>query len=89
MAQPVAKFKAGQVSAAIWENTASVKGKTVSVLKASVQRRFMDKDGQWKSTASFGRNEIPLAIYCLEKCFEHIIERSQETTDVGNEVGVM
>ena len=89
MAQPIRKFQAGQVSAAIWENTASVKEKTVSVLKASVQRRFMDKDGQWKPTVSFGRNEIPLAMYCLEKCFEHIIQHSQESTDVGNGEGVI
>jgi len=77
--KPVAKFNAGQVSAAIWPNEITVKnGHKATMLKATVQRRFKDKDGQWKSSGSFARNEIPLAIYCLEKCFEHMIESQKE-----------
>jgi hypothetical protein len=72
--KPVAKFKAGQVSAALWENEISVSGRKVTVLKATVQRRYKDKDDKWKSSASFSRNELPLAIYCLQKAFEKIIE---------------
>jgi hypothetical protein len=46
MARPVAKFSAGQVSAAIWENEVTTKaGKKVTMLKASVERRYKDKDG--------------------------------------------
>ena len=82
--KPVAKFVAGQVSAAIWENQISVNGRPVTVLKASVQRRYKDRDGQWKSSTSFSRNEIPLAIYCLQKSFEKMIEGQEEEngTDV-------
>jgi hypothetical protein len=72
--KPICKFKAGQVSAALWENEIPMNGKTVTVLKASVQRRYKDKNGEWQSSTSFGRNEIPLAIYCLEKAFQTIIE---------------
>jgi len=75
MAKPVAKFKAGQISAALWENEITAKnGHKATMLKASVQRRYKDRDGQWKSATSFSRNEIPLAIYCLQKAFEKIIE---------------
>lgn len=81
MAQPVAKFRAGQVSAAVWENEITTNGRQVTVLKASVQRRYKDKDG-WKSSGSFSRNEIPLAVYCLQKCFEHIVEGQQEDDSV-------
>jgi len=77
--RPVAKFTAGQVSAAIWENEVTTKaGKKVTMLKATVERRYKDRDGQWKSSSSFARNEIPLAIYCLHKSFEHIIESQQD-----------
>jgi len=76
--RPVAKFRAGQVSAAIWENEITVNGKKMVMLKATVERRFKDKDGQWKSSNSFARNEIPLAIYCLQKSFEHIIEGQKD-----------
>ncbi len=74
MVKPVAKFKAGQVSSALWENEISVNGRKVTMLKASVQRRYKDRDGQWKSSGSFSRNEIPMAIYCLQKAFDKIIE---------------
>ena len=77
MAKPVAKFRAGPVSAAIWENEITVNGKKAVMLKASVERRFKDKDGQWKSSNSFSRNEIPLAVYCLQKSFEHIVGAQQ------------
>ena len=86
MAKPVAKFRAGQVSAAIWENEITVNGKKMAMLKATVERRFKDKDGQWKSSNSFSRNEIPLAIYCLQKSFEHIIGAQQEDDGVEEEV---
>ena len=86
MAKPVAKFRAGQVSAAIWENEVTVNGKKAVMLKASVERRYKDKDGQWKSSNSFSRNEIPLAVYCLQKSFEHIIEGQQEDDSVEEEV---
>jgi hypothetical protein len=81
---PVAKFKAGQVSSAVWENQIQVKGAKVTVLKATVQRRYKDKDGDWKSSGSFSRNEIPLAIHCMQKAFEKIIEMQNEDNGIGN-----
>ena len=80
---PVAKFKAGQVSSALWENQIQVKGQTINILKATVQRRYKDQDGNWQSSGSFSRNEIPLAIYCLQKAFDKIIEKQSETAN-GN-----
>ena len=55
-------------------------GRQVTMLKATVERRYKDRDGQWKSSNSLAPNEIPLAIYCLHNSFEHIIE-SQEDSD--------
>ena len=86
--KPVAKFRAGQVSAAIWENEIQARnGGTATMLKATVQRRYKAADGTWKSTTSFRRNEIPLAVYCLQKSFEHIIEsKKEEDSSVSEEV---
>ena len=84
--RPVAKFRAGQVSAAIWENEVTTKtGKQVTMLKATVERRYRDRDGQWKSSSSFARNEIPLAIHCLQKSFEHIVESQKDSDSVEEE----
>ena len=87
--RPVAKFAAGQVAAAIWENEVMTRsGKKLTMLKASVERRFKDKDGQWKSSNSFSRNEIPLAIYCLQKSLEHIIESRKDEDEMPEEEAV-
>ena len=51
---PVKKIAVGQVSAALWENEINVNGQVKTVLKASVQRRYKDKDGQWKSSGRVG-----------------------------------
>ena len=81
---PVAKFKAGQVSSAVWKNQIQVKGATVEILKATVQRRYKDREGNWQSSGSFSRNEIPLAIYCLEKAFDAIITIQKEESVNNN-----
>ena len=82
---PIAKFKAGQLSSAVWENTMTINGKTVTVLKATVQRRYKDKtSGEWKSSGSFGRNEIPLAIFCLQKALEEIIAMQNQASANNN-----
>lgn len=82
--KPVAKFKAGQVSAALWENEITAKnGHKATILKATVERRYRDKDGNWKSSGSFSRNEIPLAIYCLQKAFEKIIKVQVSDSEDG------
>ena len=84
--RPVAKFTAGQVSAAIWENEVTTKaGKKVTMLKATVERRYKNRDGQWTSSSSFAQNEIPLAIYCLQKAMEHIIEGQKDSDSVEEE----
>ena len=83
--KPLCKFQAGQVSAALWENKVTAKnGNEVDILKVTVQRRFKDKDGTWKSSNSFSRNEIPLAIFCLGKAFQKIIE--EQSTNSGNAI---
>jgi hypothetical protein len=82
-AKPVHKIRAGQVSCALWENEISVNGgsRKIKTLKATLERRYKDNDGTWKSSGSFGRNEIPLALWCLQKAFDHIIEESNNRTD--------
>jgi len=77
--KPIMKFHAGNgVSAAVWENDAMVGGRTIKILKASVERRYRDAGGIWKSSSSFARTEIQDAIYCLQKAFEAITDKGSE-----------
>ena len=90
MAQPLRTWKAGSVSAALWSNQAKMNGQSVTMLKATVERRYKDSNGDWKSSGSFSRNEIPLVIYCLEKAFETMVEeRSDEVSSNIEEETVM
>ncbi len=83
---PVKKISvAGQVSAAIFKNEINVNGQVKTVLKASVQRRYKDKDGQWKSSQSFSRTELPFAIYVMTKAFEFMIESPDEAGGQGDD----
>lgn len=82
--KPLKKISAGPVSAALGENEIKVNGQNKTVLKASIQKRFKERDGSWKSTTSFSRNEIPLAIYCLKKAFEAMLgEENGELAENG------
>jgi hypothetical protein len=79
--KPVQKFRAGQVSCALWENELNLSGgRKVKTLKCTLERRY--KDGEdWKSSGSFARNELPLAIWCLQKAFDHMIEEGNTRSD--------
>lgn len=79
--KPVAKIRAGTISCAIWQNDIVVSGRKVVALKASVERRYKDADGEWKSSTSMSVNEIPRAVLCLQKAFEYIIEHSKSEGD--------
>ena len=71
---PVNKFSAGSMSCALWESEATVDGRKINLLKATVERRYKDRDGTWKSSGSFSRNEIPLAVFCLLKAFAAMVD---------------
>jgi len=79
---PVKKINAGTVSCALWENEVTVNGRKATMLKATIERRYKDKDGQWKSSGSFSRNEIPQAVYCLLQAYAAMMSEGQEEESV-------
>ena len=86
MAQPLKKFRAGQVSCALWENEVTVGNRKIHVLKATIERRYKDASGEWKSSQSFGRQEIPLVRWCLDKAFDVIVgEQGSQAEDAPEE----
>ena len=47
---PMDRFRAGGVTAALWDNHVQFKGKPVRMLKVSIERRYKDKNGLWQSS---------------------------------------
>jgi hypothetical protein len=78
---PIKKFSAGSISCALWENEATVDGRSVRLLRATVERRYKDKDGSWKSSGSFSRNDIPLLIFRLTKAFAAMVGEKGEAEE--------
>ena len=70
MPKPEAFFRYGPCSAAVFSNEYERGNGTVRFRTVSFQRRYQDRDGEWKSTSSLGVNDIPKAILALEAAYE-------------------
>ena len=70
----VKSFKCGACEAAIFENEITTKaGKTVKVKKIVLQKRYMDKNGEWASTNSFDVNDIPKSRLALDEAYKDCV----------------
>ena len=82
---PVKTLTAGPINVAIWKNQTkhTEDGQHQEFHSVTFERRYKDKDGQWKSSGSFSRNEIPLVQYVLAKAFEAMVEEGQGSGETG------
>ena len=67
---PVKKFRAGPISATVWNNHAK-EGES-EYKTVSFERNYKDKDGAWKTTTSLRMNDLPKAALVLQKAFEYL-----------------
>ena len=73
--KPIKKFNAGVISASIWKNEL----KDGSVVHAvSIERRYQDKAGDWKSTNNMRMNDLPKVSLLSDKAFEFLAMASKE-----------
>ena len=80
--KPVKKFTAGGISAALWENKASLKdGRQIETLSVTLDRRYKDNDGQWQSSGSMRLNDLPKAIMVLSKAYDYLASTDENTAD--------
>ena len=78
MNRPLKKFRAGQVSCALWENEIVVNGREMTMLKATFERRYKDKEGNWKNASSFRISDLPRASLVMQKAFEYLVLKERE-----------
>ena len=75
---PERKFSTGALVATVWENQGKSKeGEDVSYKTISLQRRYKDEKGEWKSTNSFRLNDLPKASLVLQKAYEYLVLKEQ------------
>ncbi|MCX8158499.1 MAG: hypothetical protein N3D73_02415 [Candidatus Diapherotrites archaeon] len=82
MPYPVRKFRVGSISVAIWQNDSKDGNKFYSV---TLDRRYKDKDGSWKSSNNLGINDLPKAILALQKAYEFVLFKEPELQEDINE----
>jgi hypothetical protein len=75
--QPVKKFKAGAISATVWENQAqNQQGESVSF-----DRTYKDANGEWQHTNSLRMADLPKATLVLSKAYEFLALNSPEADE--------
>ena len=67
---PVRKFKAGAIFVSIWSNKSQNDGEYKTI---SLERRYTDKEGNWKSTNSFRINDLPKVQMVMQKAYEFLV----------------
>ena len=84
---PEKKFSTGAISATVWENQGKSKeGDAVTFRTVNLQRRYKDKEGNWKSTSTLRVNDLPKAVLVVQKAYEYIVLRDSEPSIVEEEV---
>jgi len=78
MARPKKRFRCGGVSALIWENEQTTSDETFTIESVTFSRRYKKNDGQWDSTSSFRRNDLPKLEVVCRKAYEYLNERQIE-----------
>ena len=76
MAQPEITFRHGPCSASIFVNEHERGEEKFTVRTVVFQRRYRDKNGNWKSTSSLRVNDIPKATLVLSKAYEFLTSNS-------------
>lgn len=72
--KPEKKFRAGAISATVWRNHGQNKnGEPVIFKTVSLERNYMDKNEEWKSTHSFRVNDLPKVALVSNKAYEYIV----------------
>lgn len=72
MANPKKRFKCGGVTAAVWENEQTANDGTFTVKSVTFSRRYKKSDGEWDSTSSFRKNDLPKLQVVCQQAYEYL-----------------
>lgn len=79
--KPVQELRLGRIRAAIWEN------ETTNGMRynATFSRLYLDDDGNWQDTTSFGRDDLPLLCKVADSAHTWIFEQAKKVTTEASE----
>ena len=74
---PVKTFRAGPVSATIWQNEGQAKdGGAFNFSTVKIKRGYKDKNDEWQDTSSMRLNDLPRAALVATKAYEYLVLNS-------------
>ncbi|MBN2421545.1 hypothetical protein JXB27_04670 [Candidatus Woesearchaeota archaeon] len=76
--KPEKVFSTGAIQVSVWKNEAVKDGNKSEFRTVSIQRRYADKSGEWKSTSTLRINDLPKASLVLNKAFEYLVMKGQD-----------
>ncbi len=80
--KPIKSFKAGAIRASIFANAQqNGYGKNQPAHRIVLDRRYKDRDGNWKSTNGFSKTELPTAIVVMQKAYEYLAMKEEDTVE--------
>jgi len=79
--KPEKKFRCGGVGAAIWKNNTTIEGRQINTYSIQIQKRYKDKDDNWKDTNSFHTNDLPKVALAAQKSYEWITLKQDNNSD--------
>lgn len=72
MTQPEKKFRAGAITATVWNNKLQKDGKETSFQTVSFERSYKDDSGNWQTTNNLRTSDLPKAFLVLNKAYEYL-----------------
>jgi hypothetical protein len=84
--QPIKKFKIGGIQVAVWANRIPNKEGGNDVLHSvTIERRYKDEQGNWRSATSFRTGDLPKLMFALTKAYEHLALEEESHENGGEE----
>lgn len=81
---PVKKFRAGAISATIWQNQGKGRnGDAVEFNTVQLQRSYKDGNGEWQHANTLRVNDLPKAGLLLAKAYEYLVLKKADTGATG------
>ena len=70
---PEKRFRAGAISATIWQNSVERDGQLSTFNTISMERSYKDKKGEWQKTNTFRTNDLPKLALVAQKAYEYVV----------------
>ena len=70
--KPIKTFRAGTVTASVWEKKTEVNKKEVTFYNVSIVKNYKDDKDEWKQTNNFAREDLVKVALVTNKAIEFI-----------------